>query len=109
MNFHLKSCLFVNLENQFVKFNIIFTWELLEIIQKYVGDYEKSLEYHQKALITQENLESTHLECATSYRSIYEMYKGMKDYSNDHVYHAKPSKIYPDAVLLYHNMTKLCL
>ena len=82
-----------------------------------MGNYEKALAFHQKALNIQENIQCNPLECATTYINLGETYREMKDYSTALTYFEKGLEIrekklpknHPDLAVVYHNMAKLYL
>ncbi|CAF4760967.1 unnamed protein product [Rotaria sp. Silwood2] len=82
-----------------------------------MGDYEKALSFHRKALNVQESVECNPLECATTYTNLGETYLEMKDYSMALIYFQKGLEIreqklpknHPDLGVIYHNMAKLYL
>ncbi|CAF5140753.1 unnamed protein product, partial [Rotaria magnacalcarata] len=43
-----------------------------------MGDYERALAFHQKALNIQENVKCNPLDCATTYMNLGETYREMK-------------------------------
>ncbi|CAF5122386.1 unnamed protein product [Rotaria sp. Silwood1] len=82
-----------------------------------MGNYEKALTFHRKALSIQENVKCNPLECATTYVNLGETYREMKDYSTTFTYYQKGLEIrekklpkdHPDLAVVYHNMAKLYL
>ncbi|CAF4389734.1 unnamed protein product [Rotaria sp. Silwood2] len=82
-----------------------------------MGDYEKALSFHRKALNIQENVQCNPLECATTYVNLGETYRQIKDYSTALIYFEKGLKIreeklpknHPDLAVVYHNLAKLYL
>ncbi|CAF4775708.1 unnamed protein product, partial [Rotaria socialis] len=80
-----------------------------------MGDHEKALGFHKKALNIQENVKCNPLECATTYKNLGEPYRGMKDYTTALTYYQKGLKICedklaksrPDSAIIYPNTSKL--
>ncbi|CAF4413042.1 unnamed protein product, partial [Rotaria magnacalcarata] len=80
-----------------------------------MGDYERALAFHQKALNIQENVKCNLLYCAATYMNLGETYGEMKDYTTALTYYQKGLKIreeklvktHPDLAVIYHNMSKL--
>ncbi|CAF2227047.1 unnamed protein product [Rotaria magnacalcarata] len=54
-----------------------------------MGDYEKTLAFHPKALNIQENAKCNPLECPTTYMNLGETYCEMKDYTTALTYYQK--------------------
>ncbi|CAF1556138.1 unnamed protein product [Rotaria sp. Silwood1] len=82
-----------------------------------MGDYEKALLFHRKALNIQENVQCNPLDCALAYINLGETYREMKDYTTALTYFQKGLEIrqkklpknHPDLAVVYHNMAKLYL
>ncbi|CAF1398625.1 unnamed protein product [Rotaria sordida] len=82
-----------------------------------MGDYEKALSFHRRALDVQENEQCNPLDCALTYINIGETYREMKDYSTALTYFQKGLQIcqdnlpkeHPDLAVVYHNLAKLYL
>ncbi|CAF4601428.1 unnamed protein product [Rotaria sp. Silwood2] len=82
-----------------------------------MGDYEKALSFHQKALAIEENVKCNPLDCATTYINLDETYRKVKEYSRALTYFEKALEIrqqklpknHPDLAVLYYNMAKLYL
>ncbi|CAF4381752.1 unnamed protein product, partial [Rotaria sordida] len=93
------------------------TYSNIGDVHRLMGNYEKALAFHQKALNIQENVQCDPTDCATTYINLGETYREMKDYSTALTYFEKGleirekklSKNHPDLVVVYHNMAKLCL
>ncbi|CAF5144646.1 unnamed protein product, partial [Rotaria sp. Silwood1] len=82
-----------------------------------MGDYEKALLFHRKALKIQENVQCNLLDCATTHINLGETYREMKDYATALTYFQKGLEIrqkklpknHPDLAIVYYNMAKLYL
>ncbi|CAF4565070.1 unnamed protein product [Rotaria sp. Silwood1] len=82
-----------------------------------MGNYERALSFHRKALNFQENVQCNPLQCATTYIHLGETYRKMKDYSTVLTYFQKGLEIrenklpkyHPDLAVIYHNFAKLYL
>ncbi|CAF3702829.1 unnamed protein product [Rotaria sordida] len=82
-----------------------------------MGDYDKALSFHGKALNIQENVQCNPLECATTYTNLGETYHEMEDHSTALTYFQKGLQIrekklpkyHPDLAVIYHNLAKLYL
>ncbi|CAF4044379.1 unnamed protein product [Rotaria magnacalcarata] len=78
-----------------------------------MGDYERALAFHEKALNIQENVKCNPLELATTYMNLGETYREVKDYTTALTYYQKGLKIreeklaktHPDLAVIYHNMS----
>ncbi|CAF3998677.1 unnamed protein product, partial [Rotaria magnacalcarata] len=83
-------------------------------VHRLMGDYEKTLAFHPKALNIQENAKCNPLECPTTYMNLGETYCEMKDYTTALTYYQKRlnirdeklAKTHPDLAVIYHNMSK---
>ncbi|CAF4290420.1 unnamed protein product [Rotaria magnacalcarata] len=58
-------------------------------VHRLMGDYERALAFHQKALNIQENVKCNPLERATTYMNLGETYREMKDYTTALTYYQK--------------------
>ncbi|CAF3283328.1 unnamed protein product [Rotaria socialis] len=82
-----------------------------------MGDYEKTLSFHRKALNFQENVQCNPLGRAITYANLGETYREMKDYSMALTYFQNSLDIrekklpenHPDLAVVYHNLSKLDL
>jgi tetratricopeptide (TPR) repeat protein len=80
-----------------------------------MGDYEKAILVHHKAMNIQENVKCNPLQCATTYINLGETYQEMKDYSTALTFYQKCLQIrenklpknHPDLGVIYHNLAKL--
>ncbi|CAM4989514.1 unnamed protein product, partial [Rotaria socialis] len=50
-------------------------------VHRLVGDCEKALAFHRKALNIQENVKCNPLDCSTAYVSLWKTYRQTNDYS----------------------------
>ncbi|CAF1009041.1 unnamed protein product [Rotaria sp. Silwood1] len=86
-------------------------------VHQLMGNYEKALSFHQKALIIQETSQYKPLDCATTYTNLGETYREIKDYSTALTYFQKALEIcektlpktHPRFAIIYHNLAKLYL
>ncbi|CAF4468018.1 unnamed protein product, partial [Rotaria magnacalcarata] len=62
-------------------------------VHRLMGDYERALAFHQKALNIQENVQCNPLDCATTYMNFGETCREMKDYTTALTYYQKGLKI----------------
>ncbi|CAF3536393.1 unnamed protein product [Rotaria sp. Silwood1] len=93
------------------------TYSNIGDVHRLMGDYEKALTFHRKALNIQENIQCNPLECATTYINLGETCRQMKDYSTALLYYQKGieirgkklSKSHPVLAVVYHNLAKLYL
>ncbi|CAF4437395.1 unnamed protein product, partial [Rotaria magnacalcarata] len=83
-------------------------------VHRLMGDCERALAFHHKALNIQENVNCNPLQCATTYMNLGETYREVKDYTTALTYYQKGLKIreeklaktHPDLAAIYHNMSK---
>ncbi|CAF1142028.1 unnamed protein product [Rotaria sordida] len=97
--------------------NRAITYSDIGDVHRLMGNYERALSFHRKALDIQENVQCNPLGCATTYTNLGETYRQMKDYSSALTYFQKGLEIrekklpknHPDLAVIYHNMEKLYL
>ncbi|CAF5157143.1 unnamed protein product [Rotaria sp. Silwood1] len=93
------------------------TYSNIGDVHRLMGDYEKAIAFHRKALNIQENVQCNPLQCATTYINLGETYRQMKDYTTALTYYEKGLEIrekklpksHSDLAVVYHNLSKLYL
>ncbi|CAF5119806.1 unnamed protein product, partial [Rotaria sp. Silwood1] len=69
------------------------TYSNIGDVHRLMGDYEKAISFHRKALNIQENVQCDPTDCATTYINSGETYRQMKDYTTALIYFQKGLEI----------------